>query len=85
MRVKRNNEIYFALNLPTLSVEVRNSFLKDKEKGKEKVQKGSDEEYDPVEDNEAGNNDDRSETQVKVSYNDMIMQIEILWYGNTKE
>lgn len=49
VRVKRNNEIFFALNLPTLSVEVRNSMekVKGKGKGKEKEQAGSDDEYDP--------------------------------------
>ena len=64
--MKRNNEVYFALNLPTLSAEMRTSFSKDKSKGKEKVREGSDEEYDTAEDNEAVSNDDRSGTQVKV-------------------
>lgn len=68
VRVKKNNEIYFALNLPTLSAEVRNLFTKDKLKEKEKVQEGSDEDYDPAEDNEVVNKDDRSGTQVKVRH-----------------
>lgn len=68
VRVKQNNEIYFALNLPTLSAEVRSSFSKNKGKGQEKVQEGSDKEYDPTEDNEAGSNADGSGTQVKVRH-----------------
>lgn len=52
--VKRNNEVFFALNLPTLSSEVRNSILKDKSKKKKHVQEGSDEEYDPAVDLEDG-------------------------------
>ena len=67
-RVKMNNEIFSAYNLPTLATEVRNSFLKNHDKGKEQIQEGSDEDYDPVTDNPDGSNDDESGKQVKVRH-----------------
>lgn len=66
VRVKRNNEIYFPLNLPTLSAEVRSSFSKGKLQEKDQAQEGSDEEYNPIMDLEAVSKDGGSGIQAKV-------------------
>lgn len=70
VRVKQNNEVFFALNLPTLSTEVRNCFPQKQGtgSGKKIVQEGSDEEYDPLEDQVDVSNDGGSATQVKVCH-----------------
>lgn len=61
--IKRNNEVYFALNLPTLSSELRNSAQRNK--GKEKMQEGS-EDYDPGQ--EDGSEGDAVESPLKVCH-----------------